>query len=314
MRNLVTALSRPAIVTFIAVVMLPLNAGLTWWFVFGGWGMPALGVAGAGWATAITTWLSLAGLATWVARVPAYRIYRPFANLLDMDRALWKRLVRLGLPVAGIRLIEGSSYQVLKIAMGLFGASALAAHHIVGSIAGLSTTLVIAIAHTSIVRVSQEMGGGRPDGARRAGWVAMGVAICLAVPVALFLWLSPDGAAFIFLDVDDPANAEALRFVSVLAAVAAPLVLVEAVQLVAARSLRGRQDTWIPMLISGLGAWLVALPVALLLAFVVDIGPAGLLWGMIAGLVVSGALLSRRWATGPAGGLAHRPVPVKSST
>ena len=252
--------------------------------------------------------MSLAALAAWVARVPAYRIYRPFADLLDMDKVLWQRLFRLGLPVAGIRLIEGSSYQVVKIVMGLFGASALAAHHVVASIAGLSTTLVIAIAHTSIVRVSQEMGGGQPSGARRAGWVAITVAFCLAMPVALFLWLAPDGAAFIFLDVDDPDNAPALRLVTVLAAVAAPLILLEAIQIVAARSLRGRQDTWIPMWISGLGAWLVALPVALALAFELGFGPAGLWWGMVAGLAVSGALLARRWATGPAGALAHLPA------
>ncbi len=314
MRNLVTALSRPLIITVISVVTLPLNAGMTWWFVFGGWGLPEMGVAGAGWATTITTWLAFVALTVWVAAVPTYRIYRPFADLFSMDAALWKRIVRLGLPVAGVRLIEGSSYQVVKILMGLFGASALAAHHVVASIAGLSTTLVIAIAHTSIVRVSQEMGGGRLAGARRAGWVAMVIALCLALPVALFLALSPDGAAFIFLDVSNPANAEALSLVAILGVVAAPLILLEAVHIVAARSLRGRQDTWIPMWISALGAWLVALPISLVLAFVLDIGPPGLWWGMAAGLAVSGALLARRWAVGPAGhsiGVGSTPPPAK---
>lgn len=300
MRNLVTALSRPAIITVISVVMLPLNAALTWWFVFGGLGLPAMGVAGAGWATTITTWLSLAALTWWVAYVPAYRIYRPFANLLRMDAALWRRIFRLGLPVAGVRLIEGSSYQVVKILMGAFGASALAAHHVVASIAGLSTTLVIAIAHTSIVRVSQEIGGGQPASARRAGWVAMAVALCLALPVALFLWFAPDGAAFIFLNIDDPQNDSALRLIAILGLVAAPLILLEAVHIVAARSLRGRQDTWIPMWISATGAWVIAIPIAVLLAFVLDRGPAGLWWGMVAGLIVSAVLLTHRWAKGPA--------------
>ncbi len=299
MRNLVTALSRPAIVTVIAIAMLPVNAGMTWWFVFGGLGLPAMGVAGAGWATTITTWLSFAALTLWVARVRTYRLYRPFADLMVMDAAMWKRIFRLGLPVAGVRLIEGSSYQVVMILMGLFGASALAAHHVVSAIAGFSTTLVIAIAHASIVRVSQEIGGGQPASALRAGWVAMAVALCLATPVALFLWLAPDGAAFIFLDIDDPQNAATLALVGVLGLIAAPLILLEAVHIVAARSLRGRQDTWIPMWISAAGAWIIAFPIAVVLAFPIDLGPAGLWWGMVAGLVVSAALLTRRWARGP---------------
>ena len=39
LRGLVTALSRPMPVTLVSAASLPLNAALTWWFVFGGWGL-----------------------------------------------------------------------------------------------------------------------------------------------------------------------------------------------------------------------------------------------------------------------------------
>jgi MATE family multidrug resistance protein len=307
MRFLVTALSRPLIVTVIMAVMLPVNAGLTWWFVFGGWGLEPMGVAGAGWATAITTWLSLIALGLWIAVWRDFRVYRPYGDFLQMDKGMWRQIFRLGVPVAIVRLIDGSSYQLSRILMGLFGASALAAQHVVMSMAALSTTLVVAVGHTSIVRVSQELGGRQPDGARRAGWVAIALGFCCALPVALLLLIWPDAAAYVFLDVSDPANDETMKLIAVLASVAAPLVLLEAFHIVASRSLRGRRDTWVPMWISALGAWCVALPVAVVLAFALDAGPAGLLWGLAAGFAVSGSLLVRRWAAGPSGELTVQP-------
>jgi MATE family multidrug resistance protein len=98
-----------------------------------------------------------------------------------------------------------------------------------------------------------------------------------------------------------------MKLIAVLASVAAPLVLLEAFHIVASRSLRGRRDTWVPMWISALGAWCVALPVAVVLAFALDAGPAGLLWGLAAGFAVSGSLLVRRWAAGPSGELTVQP-------
>ena len=299
LRGLVTALSRPGLVTLVSAVSLPFNAALTWWFVFGGWGVPAMGVAGAAWASVVATWLGLGALAAAVACWRPVARFRPFDDFLAMDAGVWRRIARLGVPVACVRVMEGASYQALKIAMGTFGAAALAAHHAVASIAGLSTTLVIAIAHAGIVRVSQEMGARRPAAMLRAGWVAIAVATAAAALVAVPLLAMPLDAASVFLALDDPANAGARSLIAPLAAIAAPLILFEAVHVAATRALRGRHDTWVPMWISSAGAWLIAVPLGLALSFAWGAGPAGLWWGLGAGYLVTGALMARRWGRGP---------------
>ncbi len=299
LRGLATALSRPGLVTLVSAVSLPFNAALTWWFVFGGWGIDAMGVAGAAWATVVTTWLGLGALAAAVACWRPVARFRPFDDFFAMDAGVWRRIARLGLPVAGVRVVEGASYQALKIAMGAFGAAALAAHHVVASIAGLSTTLVIAIAHAGIVRVSQEMGARRPAAMLRAGWVAIAAATATAAVVAVLMLAAPLDAASIFLAIDDPANADARSLIAPLATVAAPLIVFEAVHIAATRALRGRHDTWVPMWISSAGAWLVAVPLGLALAFSWGVGPVGLWWGLGAGYMVTGVLMARRWRRGP---------------
>ena len=201
--------------------------------------------------------------------------FRPWDELFAMDAGVWRRIARLGLPVAGVRIVEGASYQLLKVVMGAFGASALAAQHIVSSIAGLSTTLVIAIAHAGIVRVSQEMGARRRRAMLRAGWVAIVVATTLAAAVALAMLAAPLDAASIFIDIDDPANGDARALIVPLTLIAAPLIVFEAVHIASTRALRGRLDTWVPMWISAGGAWLIAVPLGLALAFPAQAGPAG---------------------------------------
>ena len=63
--------------------------------------------------------------------------------------------------------------------------------------------------------------------------------------------------------------------------------------------LRGLKDTRIPMFITLLAYWLVGMPVGLLFAFVVDLGPRGMWFGLVISLVVAAALLTRRfwWQT-----------------
>ena len=72
-------------------------------------------------------------------------------------------------------------------------------------------------------------------------------------------------------------------------------MLFEAVKLIAQSALRGREDTFVPMWISAIGAWGVAVPAAAALAFAVDQGPSGLWLGLALGYAAAAVLLWRRW-------------------
>ena len=61
------------------------------------------------------------------------------------------------------------------------------------------------------------------------------------------------------------------------------MAVVDMSLIVASRCLRGLEDTVMPMMISGVGSWLVAFPLGAILAFGFDLGPAGLWWGLTGG-------------------------------
>jgi len=57
---------RTRIVMIVPLLAVPLNLVLNWVLIFGHWGMPALGSAGSGCATAIVQWLTLFSFALYM--------------------------------------------------------------------------------------------------------------------------------------------------------------------------------------------------------------------------------------------------------
>ena len=295
LQHFLTGLSRPLVVTSTVWLALPVNLALNYGLVFGEFGLPALGVAGAGYASSIVGWLMFLSLAAYLAVARAIRPYRIFKGLFEFHGATWRQIWRLGLPTAGTWMIYGSVFQMITIFVGMFGAMALAANHIAVSVLAFQSVLAEALGEAASVRIAQETGAGRPAAATRAGWLAIVFGGGLGLPIAACLWFNPDILAAVFLDVDDPANAEALVLAGALAQIGAIMVVFEALEIIAGRCLRGIHDTYVPMWIAAFGSWGLSLPVALVLAFVLDFGPKGLWYGMTLGAVATTVLLIRRW-------------------
>ncbi len=295
LRFFVAGLSRPRMVTVILVLSLPINLALTYLLVFGALGVPAMGVAGAGLATSIVNWLMLAGLVAHIVRTPFFRAYKLVYGLLALDLVEWRRIGRVGLPVAGIRAIGGSVFMVITVLMGLFGAAALAANHVVLMAVVFSTMITVGLGDAAAVRVAQEMGAGRPRAASRAGNLTVAIGLAGAIIFAVVLWFASGAIAAMFLDTANPVNGPVIDLIEPIARIAAIYVVFEAVKLIVDRALRGRQDTFVPMWIGAIGAWGVAIPSAAALAFAFNHGPGGLWWGLALGYATSAALLWLRW-------------------
>jgi len=295
LRQLVTGLSRPVVITVITAAAVPTNLVLDIVLVFGFLGLPAMGVAGAGVATSIVSWLKLGIMVIYILRQPQLRELGPFNNLFSFDFTMWKQVLRLGLPVATVRVIEGSMSQATTFFMGFFGASALAAHSVLTGVAMLSGSIAVGFGHGASVRVAQEYGGGRRQGAVRAGWFGVSAVALVVLPVSLALWLAPDAITSIVLDADDPANAEAFALVRQMRWAAGLFFLVQAGKVVLSRALRGFKDMMVPMAMSALGFLVIGIPAGWFMAFRMDGGPDALWIGMTLGFAVTGGLLLLRW-------------------
>jgi len=294
MRSLLAALSHTRSVMAVLLVCVAGNAALNWVFIFGHLGAPALGVAGSGYASAINHWLMLTGLALCARIMPRLAALRMLRNACAASQAEMMRILRLGLPIGGMRGIEVGVFMTTGILMGLLGPAALGAHQLVLNCAGITFMVPLGLGQAATVRVAYELGALRTHAARRAGFVALALGIGFMAPAAVVLWAAPEAIIAVYLDVADPANRETVQIARHLLAIAAIFQVFDGMQVIAASVLRGYRDTFVPMLLASFGYWGVGFLGGWLLAFPLGFGPAGLWWGLALGLAVVAILLTLR--------------------
>jgi MATE family multidrug resistance protein len=293
LRGFLSALERPNAALWVALGAIGLNAALLYLLVGGGFGLPSLGVLGAGIATAAANVSMLLGLAVLVARDRQFSRYRLLGRFWRADRRRLKDIIVLGLPVAGSMLLEIGIFGATALVVGWFGAGAVAAHAVALQVASAAFMIPMGIGQAATARVGLATGAADARGAWRAGWTAIGLAaFCMAITALLLLTL-PFQIAGLFLA---PEMTETRQLAATLLMVAGIFQLSDGVQTTAAGALRGLKDTRMPMLFAALGYWGLGLPIGLGLAFPAGLGPLGIWIGLACGLAMVAGLMTWRWA------------------
>jgi multidrug resistance protein, MATE family len=295
LRGFLAAMERPAPALWIAGAAIGVNALLDWLLVFGAFGWEGLGVVGAGIASSLANTLMVLGLLVLIARDRVLGRFRLLGRFWRPDWGKLREVVRIGLPISGTMLLEIGVFSAAAIAMGWFGAIAIAAHAIALQVAATTFMVPMGIAQAATARVGLFVGAGEPAAAARAGWVAVGLAAGFMGMMAALLVAGAGPIAWAFLDAADPQAAEAAALGAVLLTIAGIFQLADGVQAVAAGALRGLKDTQVPMLLAALGYWGLGMPIGLLLAARAGQGPPGIWVGLAAGLAAVALLMLRRW-------------------
>ena len=290
LRFLLVAAFRTRLVMLVPLCAIPLNAALNWVLVFGHLGMPALGSAGSGCATAIVQWLMLLALAGYMLTMPARMPVRLAVRVLSEI----PRILRLGLPIGVLLALEIGVFGMTGILMGLLGADALGAHQLVLNVASLTFMVPLGLGQAATVRVAYQLGLGQPAAARRAAFVAVALGAGFMCTTSLLLLLLPRTIAGAYVDPGDPANAVLLATAVQLFAIAALFQIFDGVQVIAVGALRGYRDTAAPMLIAAIGYWAIGFAGSWLFAFPLGLGPVGLWFGLALGLAVVATALTVR--------------------
>ena len=195
LRSFSTALSRavpPLIVMALAVLF---NALGDYALIFGHFGLPRLGLFGAGLASASSnffTFVAMLAFSVWAPRLRDYRI------LHRLMRPHWKTLAelfRLGLPMGVTMVFEVALFNGATLAMGAFGTASIAAHQIAITIPSLTFMVPLGVGLAATVRVGMAMGAGDTRAARRAGLAAIVMAMTFMCSTALLLLLFPRAIA-----------------------------------------------------------------------------------------------------------------------
>jgi MATE family multidrug resistance protein len=302
-RCLAIATGRVRITTVIMLTSIPVHAGLTWCLVFGGLGLPAFGVVGAGAAYSLTAFGALALLAALLWLSPQGNFGSVFRPPFVLDRKRYRAIIRLGMPFACRILLREGVLPIAAFAIAPFGAAAIAAHAVAARIVELTGVFSFGFSDAANMRVSYAMGRAAPERARHAGWIAIQLATMAGALVAGALIAVPLSVAGWVLGDADPAGVLAA---AALLPVAACLQFLEAVQSAAGGALSGLRDAKGPLLISILGSWIIGMPAGLLLSRLTQVPVNGLWCGLVVGGCVTTCLYLSRFRRKMAQESGHR--------
>lgn len=289
LRSYIDALGATRTSMFISLMSAPINVFFNYLLIFGNFGFPELGGAGAGYASAITYWLVLL-IAIWVIHTKrpfnAFNIFRQW-QAFSFRRI--KEISRIGVPIGISIFAETSIFSAVTLMMSTYGTITIAAHQIAINFTSLLYMLPLSISMGATILVGFEIGAGRFKDAKQYSWLSVGTAVAFSFVSACILLFMRDEIAALYSS--DPAVIElAVQFL----VFAALFQLSDAVQAPVQGSLRGYKDVNITFIMAIISYWVIGLPVGYLLASYTGFEAFGYWIGLIAGLTAGAITLSLR--------------------
>ncbi len=294
-RNFVTAIAKTGAIMVITVAAVGLNYFLTVALVHGRFGFPDMGVAGAGWATSLVTWVMFVALVWYVYVTPHFRGYGLFRDRIRFDGAVCRDIVHLGTPVAGIVCMEAGLFFAVSVICGILGADILASYEILKSWFGVTFMIALALAEAAMVRVAFGVGRGSMASARQSGIISMIIGTSILITLMIVPLNFSREIVNIFLDTDDPGFQLISATVDSMIIIAAVFQVFDGLQAIATRALRGIRDTIVPLWLAGIGYWVLGVGGGYILTFPLGYGFGGIWTGLATGVVFTGTLLALRF-------------------
>jgi MATE family multidrug resistance protein len=264
-----------------------LNVPANWLLIHGVGDWEGLGLLGAGLASALSETVSLIVAVAYWRLSPRMRAYRTGA---PVRRAEIVKIVREGTPLALGYAGEGGAFSVAGLMLGLFGAHALAANQIVGSVSAVLYMVPLAMSTAVAIRVGQAIGQDETYRLRVIGLAAQSVVLVwMAVVMALLLLFGGDIARALS---DEPA---VVALATTMFVIFAAMQIADGAQATALGSLRGMMDNTWPVVVTLTCYWGIALPIAYVLALPLGGGPNAIWIGYGVGLVLAATILFGRF-------------------
>jgi putative MATE family efflux protein len=263
-----------------AIIINLSNVALNAVLIFGGFGIPGMGMTGAGCASAIS---NVIGVLFFLAAslAPGYRKRYEYYRALHFRWAVIRQLVRISLPVSFQNILILLGFLVFVAITGLIGTIQQAASQVVITALFMSFLPCFGFGTGAQTLVGQALGRGDHELARRAGYEAAKLATYFTVVLGVFFVFLPDWV--IILITNDPTVTAVARPVLRVAGVAQ---VIYASGIVLAHALQAAGATVYVMFIEVLTHWVVFLPISYVLGVTLGGGLVGA-WSALPIYIVS---------------------------
>jgi MATE family multidrug resistance protein len=293
-QDVIMGLGHTRVILIFAMVTVSLEIMSSYIFIFGKFGFPALGIAGAGWAMTFSYWISAIIVFMFILLNPLYRRYFRFTFTFTKPRYIVE-LFKIGAPLGMMYCVEVAFFFVLILLMGVLGSQIQAANQVALQFLGLIMSVVFSIAQAVTIRMGHLLGAKKRDAAEKSAYIGVMIAAVFAGMIAIVYWCFPKTLISLDFDLHNPANAEIIYDIEKLLAVCAVFQIFEAIRIAYFGALRGLKDTGFTLLTSVIGFWCIGIPTGYLLVNYFKFEGTGFWWGMVMGAIISVLLLHFRF-------------------
>ncbi|WP_061591793.1 MATE family efflux transporter [Streptococcus sanguinis] len=287
-RSLFDALGLTKLSMYLMLLLLLLNGTFNYTLVYGAFGFPEMGGAGAGLGTSLAYWVLLLISLLVAVKHPKIRAYELW-KIRPLDKKGLIEGIRLGLPIGGTFFAEVVIFSVVGLVMAKFSSLIIASHQAAMNFSNLMYAFPMSISTSMSIIVSYEIGANRPDDVRKFCKLGRLTALGIAGFTFLFLYILRDRVAALY-----GSDTEFIRMTSVFLTYSLFFQLADTFAAPLQGILRGYKDTKVPFFLGLIAYWGVSLPLGLFLDHFTSLGPYGYWIGLIASLVTSGILFQWR--------------------
>ncbi|MBY5969717.1 MATE family efflux transporter [Halomonas denitrificans] len=232
----------------IMLIMQAVNLVASVGLIFGYWGLPAMGVSGAGLGSSLSLFVGL-GIWAWLSR-RAGTPRRPCPRTLATT-------LRLATPHSFQQLWFAAGYAVLFWILGQIDTASVAVGHVLVNLSLLLILPGVGLGMAAMSLVGEALGNASPEKAHRWGWDTVRVAWLLLALLALPMLTIPHAVLGLFLHEPDliTLGVAPLRLTAM-------MIVIDAVALVFTQALLGAGANRTVMQLTLACQWLVFLPLA----------------------------------------------------
>ena len=263
-RGVFSAMGRPGFALLAIVAAVPLKAAANWALIYGAWGAPELGVAGAGLASLAVAVLIGGSLTVYLFASPSFAAFEgPEPASLDFHEL--RRLARSGFLMGLVAVSETGVFLASTIVIGLFAPNELIVHALTFRLIAICYLFVVGIGQAVTIRMAYlhaRAAGNLEFHAKRA-ILSCALALVALVLVLLVLGAAPLGRLLASTVESDAGLGD--RIATLLRIAGPTLAAVIPAHMITAL-LRAREDVVVPTGFTIMSYWGIALTAMLLLA------------------------------------------------
>ena len=253
---------------YVSIGALVVNLTGNYILIFGHFGAPKMGIAGAALATFIArvfeALLDLGYLVIIDTKI-GFRIRHMFMK----TRTLISEYLRVCIPVLISDAILAFGSNAVTMVIGHLGSDFVAANSITTVTQQLSTVLIQGVCQAGAIITGQTLGKGKKEQAEEQGWLFLGMGFALGFLSALFIFFTKTP---VIQSYGKETTAEAVSIAYQLLNAISLIIIFQATNSIMTKGvLRGGGDTKVLMFADNIFLWAMALPLGILAGFVFEL-------------------------------------------